>query len=308
MLASAAFIGSDTIQVLRTWLCLQQKKRNQISVITIGGTGSPKRSLVKRASNASSEFVSRSSEMPSGWLGPPFSHDERIQTMVWRDSRRSSCVPLRVRHGDLSCRLTHYHSIAASSFFGAPKFTLESTASMKDYEIRSLSGANRPDLDNEEYVQEIVDFTQLKDTTASPRRRHLSSRSKETLTIPRNFMNLTPIPEGSSTYSASEYSHHTRNASSANYEQARTSQLSPSSPKATFHDIPKARNTPSPKHSPSLMSFKPIFGHASVSASGLATIKPLRLQERSHGLSIYDLYARDRETRMINPPKPYGWI
>jgi hypothetical protein len=95
ILASFVFVGSDTIQVWRRWLHLQGKRRaSPVSMVTIGGTCTPskvsKRSLGKRVPVASSEFVSRSSEMPAGWLGRPFGQGGRLSAMVWRDSRRSS--------------------------------------------------------------------------------------------------------------------------------------------------------------------------------------------------------------------------
>lgn len=198
-----------------------------------------------------------------------------------------------------------YDRVAASSLFGAPMFTLQSSASSKDFEIRSIRVAGKPDLDGDEHVQEIVDLTRLKENVESPRRRHQASSSKDNLVIPRNFMNLTPNPIGSSTYSASEYSRWSSNPSGKHVEMQPPS---PSSPKAALRDMQKARSTPSPKHSPRLVSFKPEVGQHTSIASGMATIKPLRVQERSHGLSIYDLYARDCETRAAQPAKPYGWI
>lgn len=139
------------------------------------------------------------------------------------------------------------------------------------------------------------------ESVSSPRRRHHPNRSRDKLVIPRNFMSISPDPTATgSRYSASEYSF-----AGTHRETRFPGPLSPASPRAAFHDDEKARRTPSPKQSPNVMSFHPALSRSGTVSSGMHTIKPLRIQ---NGMSIFDLYARDRDSRAQKPAKSYGWI
>lgn len=154
----------------------------------------------------------------------------------------------------------------------------------------------------EETAQEVVDLTVLKEQVASPRKRHLPTRSKDKLVNLRNFLSISPDPPAgaSPTYSTSE------NSFAGTHSESRGN--IPASPRAAFRDQDKARRTPSHRQSPNIMSFKPQVSRSGTFSSGMHTIKPLRIQERGHGLSDDDPYTRDRESRAQKPAKSYGWI